>query len=616
MALLSAPVMFPPMPSAALSIFRSALEEAGISSKVIYATFPMVHLAKEKFPRIPRYMFSKGNAEYLFARLTDVSAGVSVDEFTRTFAPGASEEAVEETAKLLFRGMEVAGEIVEATALRIVHMGAKVVAASSTHRQQMASLAIFKRVKELDPQVRTILGGYNVSGEMGLAVLRNFPSVDYVSFGEGDETIVEVCSNLLAGGSRPMPYGTVGRGGPYPQVAPFRMTRDMNSVAFPDYRDFFEEVQMVKDGFYGDSPVYAALAYHRNVYLEGSRGCAWGAKHPCTFCSMNGLGSAYREKTPEKLHCEIRRMEEEYPGYEITLCDNMMSSRMIRELATLLTKDGKPHSIFAEVRPNLGPDEVRSLAKAGIRQVQPGIESLNDHLLDLMNKGSVAVRNIAMLKYCATFRVYPTWSLLSHFPGELRQDYEQMIDIMPLIPHLHPPKRVITVAFMRFSEYGDRPKDYGLELKPDPLYRCCFAGRPDIADNIGVYYELTGGPFADTVRENQDLYDRLDEAVKEWNKQFFSAKAPALLMTETESGISIHDTRACAAEESCQLSGLYADVYRLAWEPVSLASLLEQLPESSEEEIEGILDDLVARKLMLFLSERYLALAVRSSDRL
>ena len=242
--------------------------------------------------------------------------------------------------------------------------------------------------------------------------------------------------------------------------------------------------------------------------------------------------------------------------------------------------------------------------------MQPGTESLNDHLLSLMHKGTTAARNIAMLKYCATFNVYPTYSLLSHFPGERREDYEQMMDVMQLIPHLHPPKQVITVAFMRFSEYGDHPQDYGLELVPDPLYQCCFADRPDIADNIGVYYDLAGGSFADTVRENQDLYDRFGEAVSEWGKRFFSAKAPVLLMTETEAGISIKDTRTCAQEESCLLTGTAVEVYQLAWEPISLASLLEQLPESSEGEVKNILDDLITRKLMLFLSGMYLALAV------
>ena len=613
-ALLSAPIMFPPTPSAALSIFKSELGRAGISSKVIYAMFPMIQMVSEAVPKARKRMLSAGNAEYLFAHLTDVPASVPIDALIRIFSPAnMPSEAVEDAREKLLPIMSVVEEIVEATARRIVHMGAGVVAASSAHRQQMASLAILKRVKELNPQIRTILGGYNVSGEMGLTVLRNFPSVDYISFGEGDETIAEVCSKLLAGEDGPMPYGVVGRGGPCPETAPFRMTKDMDGIAFPDYGDYFEEVQMLRDGFYGDSPVYSALSYRDNVYLEGSRGCQWGERRPCSFCSMNGLTNVYREKTPERFYDEIREAESRYPGARIHLCDNMLSRRMIRELLPRLAEDGETHSLFTEIRANLKSKEVRALSEAGFNFVQPGIESLNDHLLTCMHKGSTGVQNVALLKYFATFNVFPTWSLLYRFPGEKREDYEQTMDVMQLIPHLHPAKRVIPIAIMRFSAYGDHPQDYGMEIRPDPVCRSCFADMPDIAENIGAYYELVGGPFADTVRENQDLYGRLDRAVKSWNKLFYSAKAPELIMAETESGISIHDTRPCAQEEDCLLTGAVAEVYRLAWEPASPASLQKHLPESSEEEVQGILDDLVGRKLMLFLSGKYLALAVPKS---
>ena len=612
-ALLSAPVTFPPAPSVALSIFKSALEEAGISSKVIYAMFPMIHtFDREALIKLTIFLHIQDNAEYLFAHLTDVPASVPADEFIRTLAPAhLQEEFVEMLEEPLLQAMGAAEAVVEATAQRIVHMGARVVAASSAHRQQVPALAILKRVKELDPQVRTVIGGHNVTGEMGLTVLRHFPSVDYVSFGEGDETIAEVCANLLAGGERPMPYGVVGRGEPCPKTAPFRMTKDMDTVASPDYRDFFDEIQKDKDGFYGDDPAGAARAHEQRVFLEGSRGCAWAVKHTCTFCSMNGLNNSYREKTPEKLCGEIRRMAKEYPGYEIALCDNMISRRMMRGLFPLLAEGGEaPCSLFGDIRTHHGPEEIRALSEAGFHRVQSGVESLNDHLLSLMGKGSTGVQNVALMKYCTTYRVALIWQMMTKIPGERREDYEQLMSILPLIFHLHPPANTIKIDFMRFSKYCDRPQDFGLELRPAPLYRCCFADRPDISDNFGVYYEVVGGPFADTLRENRDLYRQLDAAVKKWNEQFHSKKRERLSMAETGAGISIRDTRACAEEGSCELSGLAAEVYRLAWEPAPPASLLERLPKSSEEEVKAVLDDLVARKLMLFLSGKYLALAV------
>lgn len=617
-ALLSAPVTFPPVPSIALSIFQSALDDAGISSRVIYCTFPAIHLmGTETIYKISSYMDFQKNAEYLFAHLTDISDSVPVRQFIDAFtSANLSEEKKQELVQLILKGMKTAEEIVEASARRIIHMQARIVAASSVYAQQSASLAILKRVKELDPSIITILGGYNVSGDMGMSVLRNFPSVDYVSFGEGDETIARVCSILLNQEDQPMPYGIVGRKDIPLQTVPYRMTKDMDKVAVPDYRDFFEEIRMEASGFYDYNVVYYAQTYENTVFLEGSRGCWWGAKHPCSFCGLNGLTNVYREKSPLKIYSEIREMTARYPGVKIQLSDNILSRNMIRELLPLLAEDPEPYSLLAEIKSNLGPDEIKALSEAGVNTTQPGIESLNDHLLRLMGKGCSAVQNIALMKYCRSFRIYPVWNMMTQVPGEDREDYEQMLDLIPLIEHLNPPTRANPIIFMRFSRYCDHPEDYGLELQPDPLYSCCFKDHPDIADNIGIYYVLTGGTFTDTILENAELYRQIGEAVSSWRTRFYSEKPPYLIMTEGFFGIFISDSRPCAPEKSLVLLGLSAKIYRLAWEPVSFQTISEKLPGHTEEEIQTVLDDLVRRKLMLFLSGKYLALAVMNPVKL
>ena len=610
-ALLSAPVTFPPVPSIALSIFQSALDQAGISSRVVYCAFPTIHiLGTEVIYKLSEYMDFQKNAEYLFAGLTDVCASVPARQFIDAFtSPRLPEERKAELTDLVLKGMEAAKESVETAARRIIHMEAKVVAASSIYSQQNASLAILKRVKELDPSIKTILGGHNVSGEMGMSVLRNFPSVDFVSFGEGDETIVEVCNNLLTHSNDPMPYGVVRAKDVLPESAPYRMTKDMDSVPTPDYRDFYEEIQKEASWFYGDIPVYKAHTYENTIFLEGSRGCWWGAKHPCSFCGLNGLTNIYREKSPGKLYNEIREMSAKYASVNIQLSDNVLSRNMIQELLPMLKDDPEHYSILAEIKTNLKPGDIKALSEAGVHVTQPGIESLNDHLLKLMGKGNSAVQNIALLKYCRSFGIYPVWNMMTHVPGEEREDYEQMLDVIPLVMHLQPPTRANSIAFMRFSEYSDHPIDYGLELKPDPLYECCFKGRPDIVNNIGIYYELSGGTFTDTIRRDMDLYRKIHQAVSVWRKEFYSKKPPVLVMTEGFFGIILLDTRPCATEKSRILIGLSAKVYRLAWEPVSFKSLAKQLPEVSEEEIRKVLDDLISKKLMLSLSGKYLALA-------
>ena len=455
-----------------------------------------------------------------------------------------------------------------------------------------------------------MMGGYNVSGEMGLTILRHFPSVDYISFGEGDETIARFCADLISGSADSLPYGTLGRNDMIPETAPYRMTKDMNTVATPDYRDFFEEIHLEESGFYGEKPVYYAQTYENTVFLEGSRGCWWGVKHPCSFCGLNGLTNVYREKTPEKLYSEIREMTARYPGSNIQLTDNVLSLKMIREICPPLTEDPEPYSISAEIKSNLRPDDIKLLAQAGVKITQPGIESLNDHLLKLMGKGCNTVQNIALMKYCKTYGVFPVWNLLIQVPDENREDYEEMISLIPQICHLNPPTAAFTIAYNRFSRYTDHPGDYGLELKPEPVYQCCFPDEPDIVNHMFVYFQLTGGSFVETIRQNRDLYRRINDAVGTWRKQYYSETPPSLVMTEFIFGISILDTRPCALEVKRMLIGLSAKIYRLAWEPVSLQSLLKNLPGYEEKEIRETLDLLVSQKLMIFMSGKYLALAV------
>ena len=611
-ALLSAPGTFPPVPSIALSIFQTALDEAGISSKVIYASFPMTYrLGTDTINVLRAHMDFFKNTEYFFAHLTDVSASVPLKDFVRACTYRIDPDCkYDEFMELLADALVAAEEIVEATATRIVRMGAKVLAATSVYAQQCPTLAILRRVKELDPSITTLVGGFNTTDEMGINLLRHFPSVDYVCFGEGDEIIVEAVTTFLGCADGPLPYGILSRAEPLPEHAPYRMTRDLNTVPTPDYRDFFEEIQREADGFYGAVAEYRAQTYESTIFLEGSRGCWWGARRPCSFCGLNGLTNVYREKAPELLFREIAEAADRHPGVRIQLSDNVLGHRMVRELLPMLAKDPQDCRLFCEIRTNLDSCEVQALARAGIVTTQPGIESLNDHLLRLMGKGSTAIQNVALMKYHRAHHIYPVWNMMTSVPGEAREDYEQMLELIPLITHLQPPTRANPIVFMRFSRYWEDPEAYGLELAPDPLYQCCFDDHKDIVDDFGCYSILTGGSFVETIQANHDLYLRMHRAVTEWRQLFYSKDAPKLIVSDTGFGLVILDTRPGAPQQKRILFGLAAEIYRLAWEPVSTKDLAERIPNCTEEKVRITCDNLVADKLMVFLSGKYLALAV------
>lgn len=100
-------------------------------------------------------------------------------------------------------------------------------------------------------------------------------------------------------------------------------------------------------------------------------------------------------------------------------------------------------------------------AGRGWRPARPtGIESLSDRLLLHMRKGTTALRNIQLLKWCRQYGIEVDWNLLYGFPGETREDYDRMMELLPAIRFLPPPGACGPLRLDRFSLYFADPEVY------------------------------------------------------------------------------------------------------------------------------------------------------------
>ncbi|WP_245315330.1 radical SAM protein [Bradyrhizobium yuanmingense] len=105
--------------------------------------------------------------------------------------------------------------------------------------------------------------------------------------------------------------------------------------------------------------------------------------------------------------------------------------------------------------------EVEKLAAAGVRWIQPGIESLDTRVLKLMRKGTASAHNVLLLKWCRQYGVRVSWSLLWGFPGESDAWYAQMASWLPLLHHLQPGPAV-RLRYQRYSPYHHTAEKHGL----------------------------------------------------------------------------------------------------------------------------------------------------------
>lgn len=611
-------------PSLALGLLSACLSREGISCRVDYAATHFLRLAGGEISLCLVALYPTFAAEAVFAPLAGFEPRLGLRELAREVESSMGEKyRAGDVLRKLEEARRIAEVWLEETCERILADEPRFVGISSMYLQRNASLAILRRLKEIRPEIVTALGGANCMGSAGGAMLSRFPFVDYVFFGEADEIFADVVRGALSGKPFSLPYGVLKQGDPLPRdgTFPHRLTEHLDDLPFPDYDDFFASRKYALDTALYDYTLLLGES-KENVLLamEGSRGCWWGEKHPCTFCGLNGKMKRHRAKSPERIAEEMNDLFRRYGKHGVCFTDSILSREAQKRLPELMEQfpetaggNGKPR-LFCEIKSNLTEEEVRNLAAIGFVSLQPGIESLSDHVLELMNKGNTAIRHIALLKYARKYHVAITWNLLHGFPGEEIADYEELLRILPLLSHLYPPNGLHPLIYHKNSVYATRPEAYGLELTPAQWY-AFFA--PDDEEYIAdIAYNYEDRKEAERKAPLRPVYDKVSRLVKRWRLLAFGdGLADRLEMRDKGEAIEIMDLRECALRPSHLLTGLAGEIYRRCGAPISRRKLLASLPGQAEQDIEDCLKSLLEKKILIEIHEEYLALAVEAVSR-
>ncbi|MBA3746648.1 MAG: hypothetical protein H0W96_04035 [Solirubrobacterales bacterium] len=147
-----------------------------------------------------------------------------------------------------------------------------IVGFTSTFEQNLASLALARRVKARHPDTMVVFGGANWEGEMGQELHRCFPFVDAVCSGEADESFPAMLAAVDAGTGLASVHGIVYRdAGRSIATKPAPIVRDLDALPVPDFDPWMA----------ARAPVAAHVP--AVMLIETGRGCWWGAKSHCTL---------------------------------------------------------------------------------------------------------------------------------------------------------------------------------------------------------------------------------------------------------------------------------------------------------------------------------------------
>lgn len=240
----------------------------------------------------------------------------------------------------------------------------------------MASL-----IKASDARIKTVFGGVHVSA-LGASLLQKFVDVDYLSLGEGEETL----SELADGKEDATIDGLVWRDGDQAVTnSPRVPLKDLDQLPFPDY----EALQGFPGGY--NLPLFSFINIP-GATLSTSRGCPY----QCSFCDRSVFKRSFRYNSAEYIYAHMQHLREKFGVRHINIYDDLftLNRPRINELCRLLVEKPLGLNFNCAVRVGYADDELLKMLKnAGCLMVSLGIESADPEMLK-RHKAGVGIEEV------------------------------------------------------------------------------------------------------------------------------------------------------------------------------------------------------------------------------
>ncbi len=534
------PFASPDHPAFGPSLLVAGCRSQGLRATVMYANLMLAaQVGYERYTEVTRSVSQSMFGEGLFRWAAFPQAFSAADtaaffaaSSARMPALGSRDSPAGEITRpsaALAECIDEVPQFIDTVTADILASGAKIVGFSSMFQQNLAAIAIARRLKQESGDVITVLGGANAGSPMGEALAATGDVFDHVFSGEADLLFPQFCQDLKDSHQPPAKVIDC------PQVS------DLDDTAIPEYDDYFSQL----------APLVATeklpAALPRWLHFESSRGCWWGARRQCNFCGLDGPAIVHRVKSTARILAEIATLQTTYSKPKLYATDNLLPPQFHDEVVPALIEAGGSTEVFVEVRPDLRGDRLDSLVRAGITKLQPGIESLSTAILRRMGKGTTAIGNLRFLRDCASRGITTIWNLLFGVPGETAADFQSIIRLLPSICHLEPPFAWGPIRIDRYSPYFQNPSDHGLgNLRPFKIYRDLYPPDSRFED---LAYHFAGEVSSELLADPQ-LRESLDSGLRRWVGIFKQEGTGAkLIAVDLGAGIDlIEDTRPGAGE--------------------------------------------------------------------
>ena len=194
---------------------------------------------------------------------------------------------------------------------------------------------------------------------------------------------------------------------------------DLNELPEPPYHLVDVEDYVGSQGrFQGEA--------ERSLIFISSRGCPW----QCAYCCNPKLSKRrWRSMSAEKTYERAIKLVEKYNLDAITFHDEefLVSRSRAEKIAHLI---GGQFKWWIQGRMDRLKDmDLSYLEKNGLCEVQPGIESGSDRILEMIKKGETVEDMLEANRALAKTNILPLYNFMVGFPTETHEELMQTVDL-------------------------------------------------------------------------------------------------------------------------------------------------------------------------------------------
>jgi len=254
-------------------------------------------------------------------------------------------------------------------------------------------------------------------------------SADYCLLGEGEETLIELLSQLspvLSGAPAQSKdgkdagqiIGLASRNTLHPSRRPD--ISDLDKLPFPAWDlvdvEKYRSIWLKRHGFF-------------SMNMVTTRGCPYH----CNWCAKPIWGQRYNSRSPQNVVAEMKWLKENFAPDHIWFADDILGLKpnWIEKFAVLLQEADAVIPFKCLQRADLVNEKTASaLAKAGCKTVWIGAESGSQKILDAMDKGDKVEDIYRAAKLLRDHGIEVGFFLQFGYPGEMWDDVQKTLKMV------------------------------------------------------------------------------------------------------------------------------------------------------------------------------------------